>query len=234
MSTIALQILFFVFIGLGILVLLRRIFQRKKDPSQTIDTTLIEGNQPTPTSSNNGLCDRLLEAWALFENKLFGRLDDWIINHTPVNPIDNDPIQPDMPGPMPNPDAPVPAGPDQPPTSMENPLDHPDFIEPPGVVISPQYERDQEQPLYPKAPSPFVPQDREYTQESDVKPVMGYNTRPVTGYGPVPPNMPASKFDAREVLAAVDELSRRHSMDDRLSTVSQLVRQILNEPKRKT
>jgi hypothetical protein len=55
---------------------------------------------------------------------------------------------------------------------------------------------------------------------------------PVDGLGPVPPEMPGQIVSTVDVLNAVDEVAKRHPKDDRLSVVPQLVRQILNEPRR--
>jgi Skp family chaperone for outer membrane proteins len=221
-----LQLLFYVLIRLGGSIVFRRLFNNKTQPPGTGGTT---DNQPDPGTPppTTGLCDALLDAWQQFEDRLFERLDRWMEDKAPVEP-----------SPIPMPPPPLPPDPDpepEPPTNPsypdnpEAPPSHPDYIEPPGVVIPPQYEPDGGRPLYPKVPSPYVPRRTHNVEEH----VNSEDLKSVTGYGPVPPNMPATQYNANEVLAAVDELSRRHSMDDRLSTVSQLVRQILHEPKRK-
>jgi uncharacterized coiled-coil protein SlyX len=102
---------------------------------------------------------------------------------------------------------------------------HPDYREPPSPIVLPKYQPTDEPQLYPRVPSRNVPPQQKVNVETTTPPV----TR---GYGPVPPKMPAREFTVDQVFEAIDEVSKRHSMDDRLCTVSQLVRQILHEPKR--
>jgi hypothetical protein len=205
----------YLLLGLGIFTFGLRLFRRFKKSEAPVTNT-----QPQNNNQITGCCDWLLKAWKVFEDRLFDRLENFLEQQKQVDPPSVFP-----PGPV-NPPPPTPPVPPIPPITN---LPHPDFIEPPGVVQPPQYNPKKEQPLYPKAPSPYIPKAN---KDMNVD-MTEMEFKPVTGYGPVPPNMPATQHTAQDILAAVDELSRRHSMDDRLSTVSQLVRQILTEPRRK-
>lgn len=81
--------------------------------------------------------------------------------------------------------------------------------------------------LYPQKPYNYANYERpEYVRDfQTVKPA-------TQGLGPVPPNMPARAYSAQEVLDALTELAHRHSDDPRFSVVPELVRQILEEPRR--
>lgn len=101
------------------------------------------------------------------------------------------------------------------------------------------------QAVQPTPPKTIQPQVHEFYVEPP-KPIIGtWGVEPKpeftsyvpptdqnTGLGPVPPNYPAQKYTAHEILSAVDQVARTHSGDAVLSVVPQLVRSILEQPKR--
>jgi len=111
----------------------------------------------------------------------------------------------------------------QPPTAnSKDPLNHPDYREPPAPVVAQPIP----QMIYPQPVMPVPVPQPQYMQGMYPVP-----HQPVQGLGPVPPAMPASRYSADEILAAIDNIARTHSGDLTLSVVPQLVKQELEKPR---